>query len=95
VNQRILNYKKGVERKGQPDWSYKEAAIKEVANLFRISILQTAGFPKRAEHALLVPVPPHKTKSDPGYDDRQKGGALPIVDTIQALSKKLVTEAQV
>jgi hypothetical protein len=70
MNQKILNYKKEPKRKGYSDWGYKESAIKEIADCFRISILQTSGFSERIKKALLVPIPPHAIKSDPDHDDR-------------------------
>jgi predicted amidophosphoribosyltransferase len=70
INQMVLNYKKELKRKEYPDWKYKETAIQEIANLFRLSILQTSGFPERIQRALLVPIPPHASKNDPDYDDR-------------------------
>jgi predicted amidophosphoribosyltransferase len=51
-------------------WGYKESAIKDVARSFRTLILQTSEFPERIKKALLVPIPPHVAKGDPGYDDR-------------------------
>lgn len=70
MNQKILNYKKEMKRKNYPDWGYKETAIKQVADCFRLSILQTTGFAERIRKALLVPVPPHAIKGDPEHDDR-------------------------
>jgi hypothetical protein len=70
MNQRILNYKKEKKWEGKPGWTYKESAIREVADLFRLSLLQSSGFAKRIKNALLIPIPPHKIKTDPEYDDR-------------------------
>ncbi len=70
INRMILNYKKDLTRKKEVDWKYKQTAIEKVADLFRLSILGTEGFPKRINNALLVPIPPHKSKADPLYDDR-------------------------
>jgi predicted amidophosphoribosyltransferase len=70
MNRRILNYKKELKRKGSSDWVYKGRAIKEVADMFRLSILQTIKFPERITKALLVPIPPHAVRDDPEHDDR-------------------------
>jgi len=70
MNRLIFNYKKETKWKGSPHWGYKASAIKEVADSFRKSILQTSGFPDRIKHALLVPVPPSKAKDHPEHDDR-------------------------
>ncbi|HSW73382.1 MAG TPA: hypothetical protein VLG44_08270 [Chlamydiales bacterium] len=69
-NQLILNYKKDPSRKGKPEWEYKEVSIKKAADMLRLSLLQTNGFPSRIKHALLVPIPPHASKSDLEHDDR-------------------------
>lgn len=70
INQLILNYKKPLERKCQPDWGYKEQAIKQAANLFRDSIFNTLDLSDRALQATLVPIPPSMAKDSPDYDDR-------------------------
>ena len=70
MNQLIFNYKKDLKWEGKAGWGYKETAIRDVANSFRASILQTSEFPERIKNALLVPIPPSKATSDPGYDDR-------------------------
>ena len=50
--------------------SYKGKAIKEVAHLFRNSIMQTVSLSERLNSATLVPLPPSKCKNDPAYDGR-------------------------
>ncbi len=70
MNRLILNYKKEMKWKGDASWGYKDVAIKQVADMLRLSILQTIGFPQRIKTALLVPIPPHAAKEDPEHDDR-------------------------
>lgn len=70
INRLILNYKKPVERKNQPDWLYKEKAIEQAAGLFRESIFNTLDLSDRALQATFVPVPPSMAKNSPDYDDR-------------------------
>lgn len=70
MNQLVLNYKKEVDRKGKPEWQYKEKAIKEIAGLFRQSILHTKSIAQRASTATLVPIPPSAAKNAENYDDR-------------------------
>jgi hypothetical protein len=70
VNELILNYKKELKWKGKSGWIYKENAIKTVAEWFRCSIFHTDGFAERLKNSLLSPVPPHKTKDDPDFDNR-------------------------
>jgi len=54
-----------VDRRGLPEWPYKERAILQVAGAFR-SALQDAAL----DLWTFVPVPPSKAKNDPLYDDR-------------------------
>lgn len=63
TNQLILNLKKSVDRRGRPEWQYKERAITQAAQIFRAAL---------NEHArlTLVPIPPSKARTDPAYDDR-------------------------
>lgn len=70
TNKLIFNYKKPFDRKGFPDWNFKEQAIKETAALFRTSIFNTEGLADRALHATLVPIPPSMSKNAADYDDR-------------------------
>lgn len=65
MNQLIYNFKKSMDRKGQPDWHYKQDSIKQVAHL----LLSTPIWPK-LKTCTWVLIPPSKSKSDPQYDDR-------------------------
>lgn len=65
TNQLILNFKKGTDRRGRPEWRYKESSITEAAAAFSKAIN-----PAFLAQATLVPVPPSKAKNDPRYDDR-------------------------
>ena len=63
TNQLIHNFKKSVDKRGTPQWQYKERAILQAAAIFRAAI--------KADAAItFVPIPPSKAKSDPLYDDR-------------------------
>lgn len=73
TNRLILNFKKPVTRKGQPEWQYKARAINEVARAFSTYIADAF------RSITLVPVPPSKLRSDPEYDDR-------MMDMLRALS---------
>ncbi|HEV7921293.1 MAG TPA: hypothetical protein VGR02_10950 [Thermoanaerobaculia bacterium] len=65
TNRLILNLKKSPDRRGRPEWRYKEEAIRHVAGEFRDSLnLQ------RLRSVTFVPMPPSKRKDDPLYDDR-------------------------
>ncbi|THD11271.1 hypothetical protein [Metallibacterium scheffleri] len=63
TNQLILNLKKSVDRRGRPEWRYKEQAITQAAAMFRAALNERA-------QLILVPVPPSKALTDPAYDDR-------------------------
>ena len=65
TNSLILNFKRSPDRKGRPEWQYKERAIKEIAEAFRKSLPRTW-----LRKVTLVPIPPSKTQEDPLYDDR-------------------------
>lgn len=68
TNDLIHNFKKSVDRKGRPEWRYKERAIADAAAAFSTAL--TPGF---LEQATLIPMPPSKAKADPRYDDRITG----------------------
>jgi len=63
TNQLIMNLKKGNERRGMPDYHYKEAAINRVAQM----ITSTIG---NINDYTFVPIPPSKCRTDAAYDDR-------------------------
>lgn len=65
TNRLILNLKKPPDRRGRPEWRYKEAAIAQVAREFRASLDLPA-----LRRVTLVPMPPSKRADDPLYDDR-------------------------
>ena len=63
INQLIHNFKKGVEKRGRPEWTYKERAIGTIANMIRGNV--------KAEAVLtFVPIPPSKATTHPLYDNR-------------------------
>ncbi|MDE0538058.1 MAG: hypothetical protein OXH94_04935 [Rhodospirillales bacterium] len=65
TNNLILNLKKGMDRRGLPEWRYKERAIVQCANEMSDALRNDW-----LESATLVPVPPSKARDDPMYDDR-------------------------
>jgi hypothetical protein len=64
-NQLIFNLKKSVARRGQPEWIWKERAIRRAASMLLDSLN-----PPFLENATFVPVPPSRASDDPLYDDR-------------------------
>ena len=79
TNDLISNLKKGVDRRGKPEWRYKERAIQQAATAFR-DALPPPPNPARLI-VTFVPVPPSSSKDDPGYDDR-------LVRMLQAIRPK-------
>lgn len=65
TNDVIQNLKKPMDRRGLPEWKYKEWAINRTGDMLREAIPQ-----EWLTTATLVPVPPSKAKDDPRYDDR-------------------------
>ena len=65
TNRLIINLKKPINRRGRPEWRYKEQAIQEAAVAFG-NALGPIGF----ERLTFVPIPPSKAKDHPLYDDR-------------------------
>ncbi len=68
TNQLIFNFKKPMDRRGQPRWDYKGRAVEKAGREMREAL--DALNPKWLSIATLVPMPPSKVKSDPMYDDR-------------------------
>jgi hypothetical protein len=66
TNQLILNFKKSMEKRGTPQWRYKNHAINEAAAAFRAALTGD----DLLNVLTLVPIPPSKAKTDPLYDDR-------------------------
>jgi hypothetical protein len=64
-NQLVLNLKKPMERRGKPEWRYKQQAIAEVSAIMSKSLNDAW-----LSSGTIVPVPPSLTKADPLYDDR-------------------------
>ena len=65
TNDVIYKFKKGVERRGRPEWVYKDRAIARAARAFREAMA-----PADLDRLTFVPIPPSKAKADPLYDDR-------------------------
>jgi len=65
TNDIVQNFKKPVDRRGKPEWWYKEQAIQRIAQELRDSLN-----PAWLRTATLVPMPPSATKDDPKHDDR-------------------------
>ena len=65
TNHLIFNFKKPVDRRGRPEWRYKEQAIQTAARALRHALR-----PEAIARLTFVPIPPSKARGDPLYDDR-------------------------
>jgi len=83
TNRLISNFKKKLERKGQPDWQYKNQAVHEIALAF--SQFWQWGDLHKHYHAALIPIPPSKARQDPTFDPRmlEMLNAMAIKTSIQ------------
>ncbi|MCK1600824.1 hypothetical protein IVB02_05160 [Bradyrhizobium sp. 166] len=86
TNQLVLNLKK---KKGSGGYHWKADAIAKCA-----AAMGPALNPKWLEEAVLVPVPPSKTKSDPLYDDRMTRVCQSITSTVPIDVRELVQQRQ-
>jgi hypothetical protein len=65
ANQWVINYKKGIEHRGERQWYYKEEAITQFAQL----IIDT---PPIDENRIMVAGPPSKCRNSPLFDSRNE-----------------------
>lgn len=65
TNSLIKNFKKGLDRKDQGDFKYKEVAIRRLLFIFREILTREA-----LKGITIVPMPSSKSKDDPLYDNR-------------------------
>lgn len=65
TNDLIHNFKKSPERRGRPEWKYKERSIAAAASAYSVALN-----PEYAAQATFVPMPPSKAKDHAEYDDR-------------------------
>ena len=87
TNQLILNLKKTIDRRGLPEWAYKERDIRRAAATLRASLN-----PEFLARATFVPVPPSHIVGDPLYDDRMTQVVLAIDPTVDA--RELVRQTE-
>jgi hypothetical protein len=64
-NDILQNFKKPMDRKGNPEWWYKGWAINKIAEILRNIVTAES-----LDGWTVVPIPPSKVKTDPLYDDR-------------------------
>jgi hypothetical protein len=90
TNQLILNLKKTPDRRGKPEWYYKEQAIRRVGSELRVAFL--SGGEKWLDGAVIVPMPPSKTKDDAGYDDRVVRVAQMMCQGTRAAAREILSQ---
>lgn len=93
TNHIIINFKKGMDRRGKPEWFYKEQALQRAAAAFRGALNS-----EWLDAATLVPVPPSKAKDHPLYDDRMVRmlraiRSNPPLDIRELVVQRISTEA--
>ncbi len=67
TNKLIGNFKKKLDRRGMPDWKYKQQAIQHAAHAFSVFWKWEVLLP---HNPVLIPMPPSKARIDPLYDQR-------------------------
>src|SRR4051812_4186851 len=65
TNDLIQNLKKPMDRRGRPEWRYKEWAINRCSEMLQASF-GASGFGA----GTVIPVPPSKARTDPAFDPR-------------------------
>jgi len=89
TNQLIFNLKKPMNRRGRPEWRYKNLAIRTAARAFRNAIndqiLRTATF---------VPIPPSKAKGHPEYDNRMTKLIMTIDNANPVDCRELIIQSE-
>ena len=66
TNSLILNFKKSLDRRGFPDYRYKEQAIRKVGQLLLAHVIPSIDL----GNTTLVPIPPSKSKNNVLFDNR-------------------------
>jgi len=79
-----------MDRKGKPEWFHKTQAIEKAGRLLREAMQATDTTLLSA--TTLVPIPPSKVKSDPGYDDRLMGILHSLAQGLRADIRELVVQ---
>ena len=95
TNNLISNLKKTPDRRGRPEWWYKEQAILKCGDALATAMRATW----QLDGALIVPAPPSKTRANPHHDDRilqmaQRIGARLTLPVAELLENKLDREPQ-
>jgi hypothetical protein len=70
TNNLILNLKKSVDRRGKPEWAYKEQAIERAGQELRHA--WDAVLRGNLDRFTIVPMPPSLARSNPLYDERMR-----------------------
>lgn len=88
TNQRILNFKKSLDRQGKPEWQYKQSALRQTAAAFRRAL------GKDPPAHVFVPMPPSKAGDNPLHDDRVTRMLLAIWPGQSADVRELIVQLE-
>ena len=88
TNDLIHNFKKSPDRRGRPEWRYKERDIERAAAAFRRALGD------EPPPLTLVPVPPSKVRDNPLYDDRMTRMLQAIWPDKQADIRELIVQTE-
>jgi len=93
TNSLISNLKKGMDRRGLPEWRYKVNAIRQIAEELNGVLTD-----QRLENTAFIPMPPSKVRADPAYDPRlvqilnlihrQRGRGLLVADCVSEMANR-------
>ncbi|HEX8042816.1 hypothetical protein [Candidatus Deferrimicrobium sp.] len=89
TNDLIQNFKKSPDRKGLPEWYYKERDLRRIALEFRQAMGE-----KWISLWTLVPIPPSKCRTDPMYDDRLLRMLLEMTIGIRSDIRELIHQTK-
>lgn len=89
TNDLIINLKKPVDRRGRPEYRYKEWAIRQAGTILR-SVLSE----EYVTSTTWVPVPCSKTRQHPLYDDRMSQVLQYVTENLQVDVRELVVQTQ-
>lgn len=92
-NSLISNIKKPMDRKGLPEWKYKDTGIRKAATMIREAILPII---KSPSETTAIPIPPCKRRDHPLYDDRMlqianlafKDTGVKVCDIFESISDR-------
>lgn len=92
TNNLISNLKKTLDKRGKPEWFYKEQAIQRAGQELR-QVLQRE-LRKYRDRLTIVPMPPSCSKANPMYDDRMRRIVDVMTQGLGSDVRELVLQSQ-